>query len=434
MEANTFVLRPVLAPATDKINQIPQHEFIAQFSPKHTSDLKRLSAAACSPADGEKTYLKKNSSTPDKSTMASPYLRKAQAEITRSCCEMSQISGSSPVGSDLLMLKTRRSADAFQRQFDAPAGSVESSPIGHGLMERKLAAAALRKLDVANGDKLELEFAAYAHEFADDFVKGVIADVFAELFHTSSLKDDAAPPQTCEAKEEDAAAVELEEGGWCSNAVSHGIVPFEKANPHSLLKYPVLQFENPLDTELARKIREFMPMAPENSRQFYNPSVYSPSMGTSQEGHTQAQELRRAALAAGGECHALGGGGAAAEDTKAPQALMMLDEALEAARCSVYLLYWYKSTNTDAARAPREAPQVLDETLEAASPPSERDPTPPTPNSVVDDVRYARWLWRQVLAQFTRFTGTKVQILTHRARQKIYSRSLLALLVHKYNY
>ncbi len=43
---------------------------------------------------------------------------------------------------------------------------------------------------------------------------------------------------------------------------------------------------------------------------------------------------------------------------------------------------------------------MLDETLEAASPPSEHDAPPPTPDSVVDDVRYARWLWRQVLALF----------------------------------
>ena len=67
---------------------------------------------------------------------------------------------------------------------------------------------------------------------------------------------------------------------------------------------------------------------------------------------------------------------------------------------------------------------MLDETLEAASPPSEHDAPPPTPDSVVDDVRYARWLWRQVLAQFLALLVPKVQILTHRARQTTYSPSM----------
>jgi hypothetical protein len=69
MQANTMIRRPALAPATDKINQIPQQECIAHYC---------LSVAVCSPGQA-KPYLKENSSTPDmKSTIASPKLCKAE--------------------------------------------------------------------------------------------------------------------------------------------------------------------------------------------------------------------------------------------------------------------------------------------------------------------------------------------------------------------
>jgi hypothetical protein len=65
-------------------------------------------------------------------------------------------------------------------------------------------------------------------------------------------------------------------------------------------------------------------------------------------------------------------------------------------RCSVYLLYWYKSTNTDVARLP---------TTSLAASPSSRKLWLATTASRSRALRQAR-------AQFTSFTGTKVRILT----------------------
>jgi hypothetical protein len=78
-------------------------------------------------------------------------------------------------------------------------------------------------------------------------------------------------------------------------------------------------------------------------------------------------------------------------------------------RYSVYLLYWYKSTNTD------------------------------TESSDKPNITYCNRLWGH---QFTCFTGTKVQTLTQKAVTSQTSRivigsggiSLLALLVQKYKY
>ncbi len=83
-----------------------------------------------------------------------------------------------------------------------------------------------------------------------------------------------------------------------------------------------------------------------------------------------------------------------------PPLLAMLAQIHDLKRYSVCLLYWYKSTNTDA---------------DSRSPKKKSAPTPPPPGRRVKDLG----------TQFACFTGTKVQILTNGAYSR-YAR--LALL------
>ena len=163
--------RQALGPANDRVsNQI-------QLSPLATKDfalcspsrsgLKRAAPTASikSPKDPSAVLLKENSGSYTFPLNQEPPLlgREATAQP------------SSDGGDFVPLSKDGR----LKQQLEAP--SIDSSPIGTGLLERKLqrsAARWLRKLDVGQDDDNHVD---WANHFVDGVLEGVLSDVLGEM-------------------------------------------------------------------------------------------------------------------------------------------------------------------------------------------------------------------------------------------------------------
>jgi len=185
--------RQALGPANDRVsNQI-------QLSPLATKDfalcspsrsgLKRAAPTASikSPKDPSAVLLKENSGSYTFPLNQEPPLlgREATAQPSSDGGDFVPLSkdgrlkqqleapsiDSSPIGTGLLERK-------LQRKLEAPP--IDSSPIGTGLLERKLqrsAARWLRKLDVGQDD----DHVDWANHFVDGVLEGVLSDVLGEM-------------------------------------------------------------------------------------------------------------------------------------------------------------------------------------------------------------------------------------------------------------
>ena len=286
-------IRRALAPATKGNNQIPNHETIRSgYSP------------SCSPSEADlKRFTSTSSSSPFKeNTTRSPrysstLLRRAQGSGSRTSSPRNLNNESSPLGAGLLDRKAQRSAKARQHQLDAPPGSDVSSPIGAGLHRRKLELSALRKLarkspfDVGDDDLCNECCRQALHtqqQVAQSLVDDIVASVVLDLCDQSPIRPvqvvqivQAPTPDT-----RNLPILDVDDQTKRTTVLEYQQMLPLASDPGS----PIVPFASAAivggGRDLAAECEEKMVLSPLFYQRplLYNRSVYSPSMGITEQG------------------------------------------------------------------------------------------------------------------------------------------------------